>query len=77
MGLDQKVKECAQVLGDKHLLAKLSAGDMIAMEAVYHRACLTRLYRKAETARCETTENKATQVIRARVLNELIESIND
>ena len=40
-GLDQKVKECAQVLGDKRLLVKLSAGgDMIAMEAVYHRACL-------------------------------------
>ena len=77
LGLDRKVKECAQVVGDRHLLAELAAGDMVAINAVYHRACLTRLYRKAETVGCDSTESNATQVIRAHVLNELLEYIED
>ena len=77
LGLDRKVKECAQVVGDRHLLAELAAGDMVAINAVYHRPCLTRLYRKAETVGCDSTESNATQVIRAHVLNELLEYIED
>lgn len=65
LGLDRKVKECAQVVGDRHLLAELAAGDMVAINAVYHCACLTRLYRKAETVGCDSTESNATQVISA------------
>ena len=65
LGLDRKVKECAQVVGDRHLLAQLAAGDMVAINAVYHCACLTRLYRKAETVGCDSTDSNATQVIRA------------
>lgn len=71
LGLDTKVRECVEVLGDKHLLGQLSAGDMVAIDAIYHCACLTRLYRKAATVECDMTENHATQVIRAHVLNEL------
>lgn len=77
LGLDRKVKECAQVVGDRSLLAKLAAGDMVAIDAVYHRACLTRLYRKAETVGCDTNENNETQVIRAYVLNELLDFIEN
>ena len=40
---------CLQ-LEDRKLLAKLSAGDMIALEAKYHRNCLTILYNKARQA---------------------------
>ncbi len=35
LGLDNKVNDCVWLLGDKHLLSKLSAGDMIAINAVY------------------------------------------
>ena len=34
----------------RKLLAKLPAGDMIALEAKYHRNCLTKLYNKARQA---------------------------
>ena len=77
LGLDKRVRDCAQMLGDKRLLRKLSSGDMVAIGAVYHRACLTRFYRKAETVGCDMTESYKTQVIRAHVLNELLDYIED
>ena len=64
LGLDRKVKECAQVVVDRHILAQLAAGDMVAINAVFHCACLTRLYRKAETVGCDSTDSNATQVMR-------------
>ena len=35
--LDKRVRDCAKMLGDKRLLCKLSSGDMVAIDAVYHR----------------------------------------
>ena len=46
--LDARVRKCALQLQNKKLLAKLSIGDLIAQEAMYHPACLTELYRKAK-----------------------------
>ena len=40
LGLDKKVRECAILLNDSKLIAKLSTGDLIAVEAKYHAACL-------------------------------------
>ena len=34
--MDTKVRDCALLLQDSKLLAKLSAGDLISQEAVYH-----------------------------------------
>ena len=48
--LDMKVRRCALQLEDRKLIAKLSAGYMIAFEAKYHRNCLTTLYNKARQA---------------------------
>ena len=45
-----KVRRCALQLEDRELLAKLSAGEMIALEAKYHRNCLTTLCNKARQA---------------------------
>ena len=75
LGLDRKVRECARLVGDKDLLAKLAAGDMVAIDAVYHRACLTKLYRKTETVGCDMNESNEVQVIRAHVLNELVDYV--
>ena len=50
---------------------------MVTIDAVYHRACLTRFYRKPETVGCDMTERYKTQVMRAHVLNELLDYIED
>ncbi|KAG0714703.1 hypothetical protein GWK47_001512 [Chionoecetes opilio] len=46
-GLDINVRKAAMKLQDKSLLAKLSAGDLIAQEARYHLPCLLSLYNRA------------------------------
>ena len=51
--LDSKVKECANLLNNTVLLAKLSAGDMVTIDAMYHTPCLTSLYGRA--ARIESS----------------------
>ena len=70
--MNKKVNDCAQVLGDKDLLSKLSA-----VNAIYHCACLTRLYRIVEAFGCDITESHYTQVMRSHVLNELLDFIED
>ena len=39
--LDSTVRKTVIQLGDSKLLAKLSEGDMIAIDARYHKQCLT------------------------------------
>ena len=53
--LDRRVRKCALILQDTLILAKLSEGDMIALDAFYHKHCLTNFYRKASSAieKCE------------------------
>ena len=48
--IDAKVREYAIALEDTALLAKLSGGDMIAIEAKYHQSCLLSFYNKARQA---------------------------
>ena len=38
--VDQRVRKNAELTGDSWLLAKLSLGDMVALEAKYHTKCL-------------------------------------
>ena len=45
--IDRKVRECAVLLNDGKLIAKLSSRDMVAMEANYHAKCLVSLYNRA------------------------------
>ena len=47
LDVDQKVRECAALLNKGKLIAKLSAGDLIAIEAKYHVKCLVDLYNQA------------------------------
>ena len=75
LGLEKRIRECAYLIGDKRLLCKLSLGDMVAIDAIYHCACLTGFYRKTESVGCDMTESCRTQVLRAHVLNELLDHI--
>ena len=45
-GLDKRARDCAYLIGDKRLLCKLSFNEMVVIDAVYHRACLTRFIGK-------------------------------
>ena len=51
--LDQRVRRCANILKDIFLFAKLQSGDLIAQDAVYHRACLNKLYKTASSLQLE------------------------
>ena len=46
------------VLRVEKLLAKLSAGDLVALEAKYHAPCLASLYKKAERVKEEGEEDE-------------------
>lgn len=55
--VDQKVRECAFLLNDSKLIAKLSAGDLIAIEVRYHAKCLVGLYNRARQSNSPTTKH--------------------
>lgn len=46
MKLNKRVNECARILNEGKLLAKLSSGDVVAQDLKYHSACLVGLYNK-------------------------------
>ena len=41
LGLDKRIRDAAILLSDDKLLARLSEGDLVAIEARYHKNCLT------------------------------------
>lgn len=70
--LDSRVRKCAVVLQDKRLLAKLSAGDMIAQDAQYHLRCLVTLYNKTVAVQNENKQDTAENVSHGIALAELL-----
>ncbi|CAE1246963.1 unnamed protein product [Acanthosepion pharaonis] len=42
--LNENLNQCARTLNDGKLLAKLSGGDIVALEIKYHFCCLQKLY---------------------------------
>ena len=46
MSVDNRVRIAATELRDSKLLAKLAEGDMRAIDAVYHKHCMTTLYNR-------------------------------
>ncbi|ELU07992.1 hypothetical protein CAPTEDRAFT_216620 [Capitella teleta] len=61
--VDLKVREAAESVGDSNLLNKLSAGDMVSIEAKYHPKCQVTLYNHARSAhaRSADTQNHASE----------------
>ena len=57
-GIDFKVRNAARELNDTKLLAKLAGGDMIAIEAKYHTACLAKYYRRAGQMKSDTDQDE-------------------
>ncbi|XP_062605131.1 uncharacterized protein LOC134266937 [Saccostrea cucullata] len=73
--LDKHVRTAALKLGDKAILAKLSAGDLIAQDAQYHVKCLVSLYNKARATK--TTVDEQDDVNHGIALGELVSYIDD
>ena len=46
MKLNERLKKCVAVLQDEKLIAKFSAGDVVALEFEYHLTCLITLYNR-------------------------------
>lgn len=77
--LDARVRKCALKLQDQHLLAKFSAGDLIAQKVKYHVQCLVSLYNKARQKNVQVSdEMEATTLINQGIaLAELVSYIED
>ena len=69
--IDSRIRECAKTLQDTALLAKLSAVDLVALEAKYHAKYLVAVYNKAERAesanKASDSSRHATHVSRNRL----------
>lgn len=56
MDIDRKIRRCVTEVQDRKLLAKLTAGDMVAIEVHYHLNCLVALYNQARQIESSTNE---------------------
>ena len=74
--IDARIQKCALQLEDKVLLAKLSSGNVISQEVVYHPKCLVALYNKAERA-SSSTENTHNKISQGIALAQLVEYIEE
>ena len=69
--IDSRVRKCAIDWQDTVLLAKLSAGDLISQEAVYHDRCLVSLYNRASRQTGSETTNASNKRLEGIALAEL------
>ena len=69
--LEKRVKKCANILEDNDLLGKPSAGDMIALDALYYSTCLLNLYRECNQKTTEVAYNDTVKQIHGQVLRQL------
>lgn len=76
MDADTNVRNMATDLQDTALLAKIGGGDLHALEAKYHMACLTKLRNSHQSLKREEQEiascNIEEKKIEARALTELL-----
>lgn len=75
MKLDHNIRRMAIELQDSSLLARISGGDLIAIEAKYHFSCLSTFknrYRSAQRAQNSSTNSQEDELIQAQVFADLI-----
>ena len=75
--IDKRVRACAVQLKDTELLAKLSTGDMVALEAKYHSKCLVGLYNRARMIKSEGGNIDETNEISAIAFAEVVMHIEE
>ena len=75
LGVDAKIRHCAHQLQDMDILAKLSAGDLVALEACYHASCLVLFCRKA--AKTQSNDDENSDILHGIAFAELVEYIEE
>ena len=76
--LDQRIRKAANLLSDAKLLAKLSEGDLVAIEARYHKACLTALGNRVRAFNASQSKvDSEDDIIVGVVLDEIASYIRD
>ena len=75
--LDSRVRSCALALQDERILAKLSAGDLVAIEAKYHPKCLVAFYRKANEQQQVTQKSDHDRMCHGIAFAELVSYIDE
>lgn len=74
---DKKVRKCATDVGITKLLTKLAAGDIVAIDAVYHVNCLTPLYKRHSCFLDSSNENNTKKDVHGIVFAELVSYIKE
>ena len=80
MKLDHDLRRMATQLQDSSLLARISGGDLIAIEAKYHFNCFSTFknkYRAVQRAQNNLIISQAHQLIQAQVFADLISHIEE
>ena len=75
--MDARVKDCARILEENFLQAKLSFGDMVNQEAKYHNNCLTDLYKRANTAQLDGSFTESERQLHGIAFSELVTYIEE
>ena len=75
--LDTRVRKCAEILGKCLLQAKLLNGDMIAQDAMYHRNCLTDLYKKANAVQLDGNYSDSKRQLYGIAFSEVVTYIDE
>ena len=75
--IDKKVRLMATQLQDARLLAKLSLGDMFAVDAFYHLSCLTILHNRYRSSQCASKADSRRESIHSLVFGELVGYIEE
>ena len=65
--IDKQVRGCAELLEDTGLLAEVSAGDMVVLDAKYHSKCLVWLYNRARKAKSKEQGRSSEEEIASRI----------
>ncbi len=72
--VDHRVRRIATEIQDTCILAKLSEGDMIAIDAVYHSICLSSYYNK-ERSSISSNGSSSDSVLKGVALAEVVSYI--
>ena len=74
--MNKPVQKWATYLCDAKLLAKLSEGDIVDTESLYHKECLTKLYNQFKS-KAEQPESEILRAIERKALSDVVNYVKD
>lgn len=77
VSLTEDIHDKAVSLGEDRIVARLAEGDLVAIEAKYHRNCYTKFNRRHYEMQMNTKQCQGTQDTEIIVENELLQFVNE